>query len=465
MSRAKTEAPHIEKRPGRKNYYAWISRTDKNRSLGTDDPVLAQAKLLEILRERGLPSDAPVEVAAFGVGDLFLRAEKEIVDRTENGTSPGYISDLKRISGFLEARGIDDPRLITRAIVSDYVGFRRDPSNERDPRTIEYARRYKFKAVSAARTNRELTSLARAMRIAVEMGIVPASIIQDIYACRPPEAPRKQRHVILTPEEIARFLVAVPDERYRAFFVAIRGTGMRIGEMAHYEARDVESHEFTVNPKPPGWCACHPRGWSVKAHRARTVPCGPETAAMLGHVLEYRRAYTPTARGERRKQVAALAAKLRELRTAAKMTLGQVADAIGCSVTNVHHYENAQKGKVPPDERCAKLEKLYGCEPGTIARLAVNDTTFSLDPKKLDKVIKRALAVAGIQKKATLHSFRRAWATAMLDAGIAARQRGEQGWTIVDVSRWLGHKDVATTEHYLGLGDKASPAAHLLPFA
>jgi integrase/recombinase XerD len=62
-----------------------------------------------------------------------------------------------------------------------------------------------------------------------------------------------------------------------------------------------------------------------------------------------------------------------------------------------------------------------------------------INPTTLQKTIKPALADAGIDKHATIHSLRHSYATHLLEAGISLR-------TIQSI---LGHKSMRTTEVYM----------------
>jgi integrase/recombinase XerD len=67
------------------------------------------------------------------------------------------------------------------------------------------------------------------------------------------------------------------------------------------------------------------------------------------------------------------------------------------------------------------------------------DGKSHINPTTLQKTIKPALADAGIDKHATIHSLRHSYATHLLEAGISLR-------TIQSI---LGHKSMRTTEVYM----------------
>ena len=60
-----------------------------------------------------------------------------------------------------------------------------------------------------------------------------------------------------------------------------------------------------------------------------------------------------------------------------------------------------------------------------------------------------ALKMAGINKKASVHSLRHSWATHLLEKGINLRL----------IQTWLGHSSPASTSIYTHLTEKAKTAA------
>ncbi|HHS97292.1 MAG TPA: integron integrase, partial [Chloroflexi bacterium] len=71
-----------------------------------------------------------------------------------------------------------------------------------------------------------------------------------------------------------------------------------------------------------------------------------------------------------------------------------------------------------------------------------------IDPSTLQKAVRKAAQLAGINKHVTCHTFRHSFATRLLEAGYDIRT----------VQELLGHKDVKTTmisTHVLNKGGVA----------
>jgi integrase len=243
----KRRGPHIYQRPGRLGWYAYLTRDRFHISLGTNDEAEARVAFGQLLqRERHLEL-APGEVSlASLVVTLRERAE------TANTVKTAYELhlNLRRVVAWLEGRGITTPRKVTKDAVEDYKTERR------------------FK-VSAARINRELDSLRRLLRFAIERKHAPPWALDAIVKLREPRPDTKVRTA--TKAELARFLKHAP-AAYRPLFRGAIGSGLRDGELQHLEPADIADAEVTVTPKAD---------WSTKGYRHRTVPITAATAKAL----------------------------------------------------------------------------------------------------------------------------------------------------------------------------------------
>jgi integrase/recombinase XerC len=76
----------------------------------------------------------------------------------------------------------------------------------------------------------------------------------------------------------------------------------------------------------------------------------------------------------------------------------------------------------------------------------------ALDDKSVWRDIQRVVTEAGLRRP-SMHDLRRAWASAMHKNGASLKQ----------VSNWLGHADIATTERYIRVYETATEGHEYLP--
>lgn len=323
-------------RPGRKVWYASLDHEHKHISLGTEDEATAKvefAKLLERCRIREL---APTEESLVEI--FAIARERAATNGTPKSAYERHLN-LRRVLGWLDARGIYGPRRVDKQVVEDYKTARR------------------FDGVSAARINAELVAWRRAWAIAEERKQVPKHHGDEIFEKlrEPQRDPHRKVH---SKKQLDAFLRAV-DARYRPLFRAVLGCGLRDEEMRHLRAEDVRRSEVSVTPQP---------GWSTKGYRYRTIPISPATRKALLAWLETRASL------------------------------------------------NADKKKV--------------------------------------WLVARAGALAAAVPPLSLHDLRHAWASHLYHGGVP----------IKTLSMWLGHRDAATTERYLGVVSAEMPKGTKLPW-
>jgi len=236
------KGPHIFRRPGRPGWWAYLSRDDKRRPLGTEDEAEALDRLAALVRQRLGAAPAPAGDAKL-LDLIALTVERA---RAANTPKTAYELELNlnRIAAWLEERGVTTIRQITQSHVEDF----------------KTARRF---TVSAARINRELDGWKRLHREA-RVEEVPASL--DWFAHLREQHPAPH-HRAPSKRDLQAFLrhVALP---YRHLFRAVLGCALRDEEMRHLEAGDVLPALIVVTPKP---------GWSTKGYRYRKVPASKET--------------------------------------------------------------------------------------------------------------------------------------------------------------------------------------------
>lgn len=259
--------PYIYRRPGRKGLFAWLSRDVKHIPLHTDDNEEGLRKLSGLLESRRL--QAPQRGAT-----ALSSAFEECADRSRTNhtrkTAYEVALNLRRLTTWCEEHGVATVEGITSAHVEHYKTARLRPA-EID---CEHCREEGRVGVSAARVNRELDTWKKAMRVALEGGTALAVGLEAFAHVREPRPAPHGRG--LRKAELQAFLRAAPDG-YRDLFRLILGAALRDEETVHLDSDDVQLHAIVVNPKPPGWCPCCPKGWTSKSYRHRTIPASPAT--------------------------------------------------------------------------------------------------------------------------------------------------------------------------------------------
>lgn len=207
-------------------------------------------------------------------------------------------------------------------------------------------------------------------------------------AARPRKLP-----VVLTRAEMGRLLSQL-DGSPRLLACLLYGSGLRRIEAVRLRVQDVDFDQLQL------------RVWAGKGNRHRITTVAPELIPAL------------------RRQIR-LVALLHEQDLATPGYAGV-------------WLPNALARKYPAAPRSLGWHYLFpsrslSVEPGThdIRR-------HHIDESSINKLIKRAAGIAGIDKGVTSHTLRHSFATHLLEAGADIRTVQEQ----------LGHKDVKTTEIY-----------------
>lgn len=89
--------------------------------------------------------------------------------------------------------------------------------------------------------------LHRALRDAVKWDLLPRNFAED---AEPPRASRP-RPSIWTPEQLGAFVLHVRDDRFYALWLLVATTGLRRGELAGLQERDIDFGTRTVSPSIP----------------------------------------------------------------------------------------------------------------------------------------------------------------------------------------------------------------------
>lgn len=177
----------------------------------------------------------------------------------ERGLSPhtraAYGSDLTRLLGFLQRKGVHSANAITRKHLLDYLLWEKDEGLE------------------ASSLARRLVATRVFLRYLQQEGLLAANVTESM------DAPRIWRLLpeTLSPAEVTRLLEAPrPDRglglRDRALLETLYGTGLRVSEAC---ALTVDQLHFDA-----GYLRCRGKG-----NKERVVPLGGQAAACLKRYL------------------------------------------------------------------------------------------------------------------------------------------------------------------------------------
>lgn len=250
----KQRGPRIYRRPGHKVFYAYVDRKHRHISLKTDDYDQAAINLAELINR--LAAEGPAAKKG-ELGDVFY----ECAQRATVNHSKSYARDvstrLEHVDRWLLAKSIVRPDRVTLALIETF-------------KAEERARGIKDRTI-----NRYLNTWKKAMKLAVDEGTAPPRVLTYFRKLKEPRVEPHQRG--LTIDEIDSFLKAVDDERYLWLLRTVAGSGIRDDEVRHLEPLCVRDAAIVITPLEPGLCECHPRGWTPKNYRCRTIPASADT--------------------------------------------------------------------------------------------------------------------------------------------------------------------------------------------
>lgn len=260
--------PHLLRRRGSNKYWtAWLEGHEV--SLGTADRAEAQRRLdtWAAKRERapgGGPSPDPPLLSKLGLKFAeYCRPPRHTVK-----TADSY---AQRVTMFVE--WAEDQRARTTADVTNAL-------------MSKYVRARAADGAGHATINRDVIAVRLMFAFAMREGL----IVEDPFEQRAFKAlklkePRpKPNTITLSPAQIDTFLDkadAISPAAYAALFRTTAGSGIRIDEARHLDAKDLDSVRglLTITPKPD---------WTTKGYRFREVPVSERTVAAARTFIKLR---------------------------------------------------------------------------------------------------------------------------------------------------------------------------------
>lgn len=226
-------------------------------------------------------------------------------------------------------------------------------------------------------------------------------------------------HAVPYTQDELKKLFAAMTERERLAFRFFLGSGLREAEVTYTEWADLDLTRGTVTVRPK-----HDVRFTPKSHESRTVPLPAALVKELREAKDLRQSKRWVFVNDSGKPEKHFLRRLKAVAKRAGLNCGHCI-TITSDLNKQQRIEAVQKihASQTRDERFADFDK-----PMTLER----EITCAKHP---------------ICKNFFLHRFRKTCATRWSEAGVSVRQ----------IQVWLGHKDLSTTQRYLGTGDMHAP--------
>lgn len=255
-------SPYFYRRPGSDLYYAYLDRLNRHISLKTTDEEQARINFADLLHRRA--AEGP-QTRKGELGDVFVTAAERARVNNTKSHARAFAVRLEHLALWLDKQKVVRPENVSLGLVEKF-------------KADEHER-----GITNATINRYLDAWKKAMKSAVADGYAPPRVLTYFHKLKEPRPQPHQRG--LTVDELDSFLKCIDDERYYWLLRTVAGSGMRDDEARHLEPACILDHAIVVTPLPPGLCRCHPRGWTTKNFRNRTIPASRETVeAALAYV-------------------------------------------------------------------------------------------------------------------------------------------------------------------------------------
>jgi site-specific recombinase XerD len=251
--------PHLLRRRGKNKYWtAWLE--GREISLGTPDRAEAQRRLdaRAAERERAPGGDPPADPPLLSKLGLKF-AEYCRPPRHTQKTADSYAQRVTVFVEWAETQRVRTTADVTNAIMSKYIRARSS------------------KGSGHATINRDVIAVRLMFAFAMREGLIANDPFEQraFRALKLKEPRPKPNSITLSPTQIDTFLDAadaMSPAAYAALFRASAGSGVRIDEARHLDAKDVDGERMllTITPKPD---------WTSKGYRYRDVPISEHTVA------------------------------------------------------------------------------------------------------------------------------------------------------------------------------------------